>query len=205
LRFICLTGSLVLSTLALTAHAEPITITETITGTVFYSNLSNQLITITGIGDTNTVVYSSANGYTLDLSSVTVQDGSDPVETFTGSLEAFVTNGGFMAGIAELSPRNSTVLAVTGPFVNGSFSDPFAGYALDSSITETGITQVPYGVNLGTTGSSFNLENYSDTATFSATVSPAATPEPSSLALLATGLLGVGETVRRKYRASQSL
>jgi hypothetical protein len=207
LRSVCFIGPLLLSTLALTAHAEPITITETITGGgILGSSFTNQPITITGTGNTSNVVFSSATDlYTLDLSSVTVQEGSGPVDTFTGNIEAFVSQDGFIAGFEQLTPTNLNILSVEGSFVDGSFSDPFAGYTLDSSITETGVSQVPYGTNFGTTGGSFNLETYGDTATFSATVSPAPIPEPSSLALFATGLLGVGETVRRKYRASQSL
>jgi hypothetical protein len=196
-------GSLVLSTLAITAHAEPITFTETLTGGgILGSSFTNQLITITGIGNTSNVEFSSATGlYTLDLSSVTVQEGSSPVDTFTGSMEAFVSDDGFIAGFEQLTPRNVNLAAVTGEFNGSSFSDPFAGFTLNSSISETGGTEVPQSTSFATTGGSLVFETFSDTATFSATVSPAPVPEPSSFALLATGLLGVAETARRKLKA----
>jgi hypothetical protein len=83
LRFICLAlGSLLLSTLAVTAHAEPITFTETLTGSTLFGStaFTSQLITITGTGDTNNVVFSSAaDEFTLLLTSATVQLGSGPV------------------------------------------------------------------------------------------------------------------------------
>jgi hypothetical protein len=195
-------GSLVLSTLALTAHAEPITFTETLTGSTLFGPTAGttQLITITGTGDTNNVVFSSASDlYTLLLSSATVQLGSGPVETFTGSVEAFVQDD-FIAGFEQLSPVNVNIAAVDG------FDLPFTNYGLDSSITVTDGTQVPASSTVfNTTGGSFDFFTFSNTATFSSTVAPAATPEPSSFALLATGLLGAVETARRKYRASQSL
>lgn len=192
---------LVLSTLALTAHAEPITFTESLTGGgILGSFFTNQLITITGIGDTSNVQFSSATGlYTLDLSSVTVKEGSSPVDTFTGNIEAFVSDDGFIAGFEELTPLNVNLAAVTGEFNGSSFSDPFAGFTLDSSISETGGTEVPESTNFSTTGGSLVFETFSDTATFSATVSPAPVPEPSSLALLTTGLLGLAVAARRKF------
>jgi hypothetical protein len=199
LRFICLTlGSLFLSTLALTAHAELITFTETLTGSTLFgpSAGTSQLITITGTGNTNNVVFSSAaDEYTLILSSATVQLGSGPVETFTGGVEAFEADG-FIAGFEQLTPINVNIAAVDG------FDDPFTNYGLDSSITVTDGTQVPASSTVfNTTGGSFDFYTFSDTATFSSTVSPVPTPEPSSFALLATGLLGVAETARRKLKA----
>ena len=210
MRSICLAlGSLVLSTLAVTAHAEPITFTYTVNGSTLDAPTTvTQLITITGTGDTNNVVFSSAEDeFTLLLSSATVQLGSGPAKAFTGSVEAFVSDGGFIAGFEQVTPLNVNIAAVTGEFnsATDSFNDPFAGFALNSSISETAETTVPASsTQFSIAGGSFDFFSTSDTSTFSSTVTPAV-PEPSSFALLATGLLGVVETARRKYRASQSL
>jgi hypothetical protein len=199
LRSICLAlGSLVVSTLAVTAHAEPITFTETLNGSTFFGSSAGvtQLITITGTGDTNNIVFSSATDeFSLLLSSATVQLGSGAVEAFTNPVEVFEADD-FIAGFEQLSPVNVNIAAVDG------FDLPFTNYGLDSSITVTDGTQVPASSTVfSTTGGSFDFATFSDTATFSSTVSPTPTPEPSSFALLGTGLLGVVETARRKLKA----
>ena len=199
MRSICLAlGSLLLSTLALTAHAEPITFTETLTGSSLFGTSpgTKQLITISGTGDTNNVVFSSAaDEFTLLLSSATVQLGSGAVEAFTNPVEVFEADD-FIAGFEQLSPVNVNIAAVDG------FDLPFTNYGLDSSITVTDGTQVPASSTVfSTTGGSFDFATFSDTATFSSTVSPTPTPEPSSFALLGSGLLGVVETARRKLKA----
>jgi hypothetical protein len=154
-------GSLVLSTLALTAHAEPITFTETLTGSSFFGPTANttELITITGTGNTNNVAFNSATDtFTLPLTSVTVHEGSGPVETFTGTIEAFVADN-FIAGFEQLTPQNVNIAAVTGGF----FSDtmPFAGYGLNSSISVTGGTEVAASsTDFGTTIGSFDFGLY---------------------------------------------
>jgi hypothetical protein len=186
------------STLAVTAYAEPITFTETLSGSTFFGPSAGvtQLITITGTGDTNNIVFSSAaDEFTLLLSSATVQLGSGAVEAFTNPVEVFEADD-FIAGFEQLSPVNVNIAAVDG------FDLPFTNYGLDSDITVTDGTQVPASSTVfSTAGGSFDFATFGTSATFSSTVSPTPTPEPSSFALLGTGLLGLVETVRRKLKA----
>ncbi|WP_158791940.1 PEP-CTERM sorting domain-containing protein [Granulicella sp. L60] len=197
MRSICLAlGTLLLPALAVTAHADPITFTETLTGSTLFGPSAGvtQLITITGTGNTNNVVFSgAADEFTLLLSSATVQLGSGPTEAFTNPVEVFEADG-FIAGFEQLSPVNVNIAAVDG------FDDPFTNYALNSSISVTDGTQVPASSTVfNTTGGSFNFFTFSDTATFSSTVSQAPVPEPSSFALLATGVLGMAGAAKRKF------
>src|SRR6202041_325524 len=119
-------GSLLLSTVALTAHAAPITFTETLTGSSFFGPSANttEPITITGIGNSSNVAFNSATDtFTLPLSSVTVQEGSGPVETFTGTIEAFVADN-FIAGFEQLTRNNVNISGVTGGFLTDTMPFP---------------------------------------------------------------------------------
>jgi hypothetical protein len=192
-------GTVLLSILSLTAHASPITITETLTASGFLgSSFSNQTVTLTGIGDTSNVTLFVPGIYILNLSSATVQVGAGPVATFTGGIYAFDNQSSSATGLTQVVPPLGDIVDTVG--VPG-----FATYALNSSITGTGSTTIDPLDLFPTSAGNFDLTSFGSNTTFTATVSPSATPEPSSLALLATGILGIAETARRKNRASQSL
>jgi len=192
-------GTVLLSILSLTAHASPITMTETLTASGFLgSSFSNQTVTLTGIGDTSNVTLFAPGIYILNLSSATVQVGAGPVATFTAGIYAFDNQSSSATGLTQLVPALGDIVDTIG--VPG-----FATYALNSSITGTGNTSINTVDLFPTSAGNFDFTSFGSTTTFTATVSPSATPEPSSLALLATGILGIAETARRKNRASQSL
>jgi hypothetical protein len=80
---------------------------------------------------------------------------------------------------------------------------PYAGtfYDLQSSIGPIdGVATYNSGIPFSTTGGAFEMTTAED-ATFQAVVTPTATPELSSLALLGTGMLGFAGVMRGRWGA----
>ncbi len=190
-RSIVVLSALAVSSIA--AHASPITFTETVTasGSLDGSSFADKLVTITGIGDTTNVT-SSGSIYFLALNSATVRVGLT-VDAFTGTLDVFDNTTADVAGFTLIGDED--ILDITGV-------PTFATYALSSAVSEAGNTTFNPNAAFPTTGGSFDLTSFDTVTTFSAAVGTAATPEPSSFALLGTGLLAVTNMARRRLRAS---
>jgi hypothetical protein len=139
------------------------------------------------VGDTSNVTRIGTGLYVLTLTSATVQVDAGPVAAFTGTILAFDNQSAPAAGFSAAGL--SDILDADGA--------AFGTYALNSSFAATGDTFIS-SRSFATTAGAFQLTQFDSVTGFTATVSPAATPEPSSLAFLVTGLVGLAGIARRR-------
>lgn len=182
------------------ANAATITYTEVATASGFLNNISfvNQTVTVTLVADTANVIgwgtppsYYTNNG---GPSFVTIGSGSAIPFTDTIMLyDSQIFNGTGIVGLID---------ATVGTEVLTTIANPFATYTASTAIGPvTGGLGAVLNRSYGTVSGALVFTSESANSTFTATVSPnsvAATPEPSSLALLSTGIVGVAGLMRRR-------
>jgi hypothetical protein len=182
---------------ARTARAEAITFIETATatGSLGGQSFANALVTLTATGDTANVLtdgfQSAEMSVPLDLTIAGVgsTEFTDPIivvfNGHTGPNEAY--------GFGDTYPNIVEGYAILSTFV------PYTGtfYDLQSAIGPIdGVALYNSGILFNTVAGGFEITT-AENATFQA-VTPAATPEPSSLMLLGTGVLGFARVMRRR-------
>jgi hypothetical protein len=192
MRFRLLIAIVVLAVSTVAASATPITYIETFIGSGALNGVSftNQLVTFTGIGDTTNVT--SRPFVFFNIVTGTVQIGSGSVDQFTDRIEVF--DAQVSSGLAGFSDATKS-----GAIIEDTIAAPFLSYDLRSAVSGTGNggpfnSGSPFPTALG----NFDITDVSGSSTFSATLATAATPEPSTFALLGTGILGLAGVIRRK-------
>jgi PEP-CTERM motif len=186
-------AAILLAASTLSASASPITYTDTFTGSGVLGGVSftNQLVTLTGIGDTTGMTFSEDDYF--NAITATIQIGSGSVDAFTDSMEVIDDQTASLAEFADATTGGEIVSATSAPV--------FGTYELQDAVSGTGDSAFAPGLPFPTALGTLTLTSVSENGTFTATLPPAVTPEPSTLMLLATGLLGAAGALRRRFAA----
>ena len=183
------------------ASATSITYTEhgtILTGSFGQQSLANVVMTISWTGDSANV--SDNCGWNFYCTSII---GPDVVSLALSGYGTFYFTGNISLHVYQLGlndplhpPSAGFECTGCGASIIDTFSDVFDSYDLRTGIGPiTGASYInPYSV-FGTTGGDLNISGAGD-STFTAQVN--SVPEPSSLLLVGSGILGVLATIRRR-------
>jgi PEP-CTERM motif len=196
-----LLAALICTLPAIAAHASPVTYTlsgngaGTINGTAFSGNFS-----FVFNSDTTDVAPFGSEFIDNTFTAATFSEGG--TNYTVGPIFGIVANPVSPVGfVGILNPSVSSALVVT--------DGDLVGYNLLSSLTASS-TDASGGLSNELGGSGFSLDGGADTLIFTADTSltfnaavqsPIVTPEPSSLILLGTGLLGAVGATRRRFQS----
>ena len=172
-----------------TASANPVTYTETATvgGSLNGVSFSNQVITLTGSGNTANITQPTPGVFENFLTLLFSITGGVGSGTFTNSTFVLSNNSGIIGGFSDAT-GNAAILLTT--------NAAFGTYDLSTSLSPVSGTATTNQGRQNPTTAGPLVFNFNTTATFSADV----VPLPAALPLFATGIGGLGLLGWRRKR-----